>query len=122
MAPAPLVATELVRGLGGGSLRASRPGPQPYQQAVHLTAKSPWGLDRASVPAGDDRWQGAPGYGTPILPVTFGPIVGNAQHLAVLGGASAALAPCGNVVGVHFGEPPYLALIGIMANGAELTI
>ena len=27
----------------------------------------------------------APGYGMPILSITFGPVVGNAEHLAVLG-------------------------------------
>ena len=56
------------------------------------------------------------------LSVAFGAIVGDAEHLAVLGRASAALAPCGNVVGVHFGELIYLALVGGMADCAERTI
>ena len=38
----------------------------------------------------------------PALSITFGPIVGSAEHLAVLGRAFAAFAPRGNVVGVHF--------------------
>ena len=63
-----------------------------------------------------------PGYGTPILSIAFGPIVGDTEHLAVLGRAFAALAPRGNVVGVHFGELPYLALVGSMADCAERTI
>ena len=59
------------------------------------------------------------GCGTSILSITFGPIVGNAEHLAVLCRTSAALAPCGNVVRVHFGELPYFALIGSMADCAD---
>src|SRR5258706_221868 len=34
------------------------------------------------------------GCGTPISTITFGSIVGNAEHLAVLGRAIATLAPC----------------------------
>lgn len=64
----------------------------------------------------------APGCGAPKLSITFGPIVGNAEHLAVFGRAFAAFAPCGDVVRVHFGELPYLAFIGTMANCAERTI
>ena len=64
----------------------------------------------------------APGCGAPILSITFGPIVGNAEHLAVFSRASTAFAPCGDVVRVHFGELPYLAFIGTMANCAERTI
>ena len=48
--------------------------------------------------------------------------MGSAEHLAVLGQAFAASAPCGNVVRVHFGELPYLAFIGSMADCAERTI
>ena len=44
------------------------------------------------------------------------------EHLAVFSRAPAALAPCSNVVRVHFGEPPYLALIGSMTDCAEWTI
>src|SRR5947207_11432466 len=57
-----------------------------------------------------------------MLSVAFGAIVGGTEHLAVLSRASAALAPCRNVVRVHFGELPYLALIGSMADCAERTI
>ena len=64
----------------------------------------------------------APGHGTPILAVAFGAIVGHTEHLAILSRTSAALAPCRNVVRVHFGELPYLALIGSMAECAEWTI
>ena len=64
----------------------------------------------------------AAGYGTPILSITFGPIVGNAEHLAVLGRTFAALAPCGNVVGVHFVELIDSALVRIVPNRAERTI
>lgn len=64
----------------------------------------------------------APGCGTPILSITFGPIVGNAEHLAVVGRTFAAFAPRGNVIRVHFGELPHLAFIGTMANCAERTI
>ena len=60
--------------------------------------------------------------GRPRLPVAFGAIVGGTEHLAVLSRASAALAPCGNMVRVHFGEFPYPALIGGMADCAERTI
>ena len=56
------------------------------------------------------------------LSVAFGAIVGGAEHLTVLSRASAAPAPCGNVVCVHFTELPYLALIGSMADCAERTI
>src|SRR6266550_1658384 len=67
-----------------------------------------WSKDRGADPAKCNVivWRPspllAPGYGTPILSITFGPIVGSAEHLAVLGRTFAALAPCGNVVGVHF--------------------
>jgi hypothetical protein len=57
-----------------------------------------------------------------LLSVAFGAIVGSAKHLAVIRRASAALAPCGNVVRVHFGQLPYLALIGSMADCAKRTI
>ena len=64
----------------------------------------------------------APGCGASILPITFDPIVVSAEHLAVLGRTPATLAPCGNMVRLHFGELPYLALIGIRAYCAERTI
>ena len=54
--------------------------------------------------------------------ITFGPIVGNAEHLAVLGRASAALAPCGNVVGVHFVELIDPALVRVVPNRAERAV
>ena len=57
-----------------------------------------------------------------MLSITFGSIVGNAEHLAILGQTSAAFAPCGDVVSVHFGELPYLALIRTMANCTERAI
>ncbi len=60
--------------------------------------------------------------GVPILSITFGPIVGDTEHLAVLGRASAALAPCRNVVRVHFRELPNLTLIGSMTYCTERTI
>ena len=44
----------------------------------------------------------APDDDTPLLSITLGPIMGNAQHLAVLSRAIAALAPRGNVIGIHF--------------------
>ena len=40
------------------------------------------------------------------LSIAFGAIVRNAEHLAVLSRGSAALAPCFDVVRVHFGELP----------------
>ena len=51
----------------------------------------------------------SPAFGeTPILSVAFGAIVGGAEHFAVLSHAFATLAPCGNVVRVHFLEPKRL--------------
>ena len=58
----------------------------------------------------------------PRLSVALGPVVGDAQHLAVIGGTAAALAPCGDMVRVHLGHRSNLALAGIMADGAERTI
>ena len=63
-----------------------------------------------------------PGCGTPILSITFGPIVGNAEHLAVLGRTFAAFAPCGNVVGVHFVELIDSALVRVVPNRAERAV
>lgn len=48
--------------------------------------------------------------------------MGDAQHLAVIGGTAAALAPSGHMVRVHLGHLPYLALVGIMAHGAERAV
>lgn len=60
--------------------------------------------------------------GKGLLSITFGPIVGNAEHLAVLGRAIAALAPCGNVVGVHFLKLIDFALIRGVPNRAERAV
>jgi hypothetical protein len=56
------------------------------------------------------------------LSITFGPIVGNAEHLAVVGRASAALAPCCNVVGVHFVEIIDPALVRVVPNRTERAV
>ncbi len=56
------------------------------------------------------------------LSITFGPIVGNAEHLAVLGRTFAAFAPRGNVVGVHFVELIDSALVRVVPNRAERTV
>src|SRR5687768_5959172 len=53
------------------------------------------------------------------LSVAFSPIVGNAEHLAVLGRAVAAFAPCRNMVGVHFVEVVDSLFIGVVADGAK---
>lgn len=39
----------------------------------------------AAAVSGSQPLVHAPGCGTPRLPITFGPIVGSAEHLAVLG-------------------------------------
>src|ERR1035437_4767171 len=62
------------------------------------------------------------GCGTPILSITFGPIVGNTEHFAVVGRASAALAPCGNVVRVHFIELIDSALVRVVPHCAERAV
>ena len=59
---------------------------------------------------------------TAVPSITFGSIVGNAEHLAVLGRTFAALAPCGNVVGVHFLELISFALVRAVPNRAERTV
>ena len=43
-------------------------------------------------------------------------VVGLAQHLAVLNARRAALAPCRDVVGVHFIQPPDLTPVGFMSG------
>ena len=48
--------------------------------------------------------------------------MGNAEHLAVVGRASAALAPCCNVVGVHFVELINPALVRVVSTRAEWTV
>ena len=48
--------------------------------------------------------------------------MGNAEHLAVVGRASAALAPCCNVVGVHFVELIDPALVRVVANRTERAV
>jgi hypothetical protein len=58
----------------------------------------------------------------PILSITFGFIVGAAEHLAVLGGAIAALAPCCNVVRVHFLELIDPAIVRVVANRTERAV
>ena len=60
--------------------------------------------------------------GTRILSITFGPIVGDAKHLAVLGRTFAALAPCCNVVGVHFVKFIDPALVRAVPNRAERAV
>jgi hypothetical protein len=45
----------------------------------------------------------AAAYGTPNLSIAFGTIVVGTEHLAVFSRAPAALAPCCNVICVHFG-------------------
>src|SRR3984957_3632563 len=62
------------------------------------------------------------GLWNPQLSITFGPIMGNAEHLAVLGRPFAALAPCGNVVGVHFVDFIDSALVRVAPNRAERTV
>lgn len=59
---------------------------------------------------------------TPVLSITFGSIMSNAEHLAILDRTSSALAPCRNMVRIHFGELPYFALMSSMANCAERAI
>src|SRR3954447_9760138 len=60
--------------------------------------------------------------GTPTLTITFGSIVGNAEHLAILGRTIAALAPRVNVVGVHFIELIDSAFFRVVPNRAERTV
>src|SRR5579884_310041 len=48
--------------------------------------------------------------------ITFCPIVGNAEHLAVVGRGCTALAPCGNMVSVHFLKVVDPALVCVVAN------
>ncbi len=62
------------------------------------------------------------GCGTPILPITFDSIVGNAEHFQVVGRASATLAPCGNVVRVHFVELIDSALVRVVPHCAERAV
>ena len=64
----------------------------------------------------------APGCRTSILFIAFGPVMGDAKHLAVLRRASAAFAPCGNVVGIHFVELIDSALVRVVPNRAERTV
>jgi hypothetical protein len=54
--------------------------------------------------------------------ITFGPIVGKAEHLAVVGRASAALTPRCNVVRIHFVELIDPALVRVVANRTEWTV
>lgn len=48
--------------------------------------------------------------------------MGNAEHFAVVGRASAALAPCGNVVRVHFVELIDSALVRVVPYCAERAV
>ena len=64
----------------------------------------------------------SPGRGKQKSPIAFCPIVGDTKHLAVISRTSTALAPGGNVVCVHFGEIPYLAFVGSMADCAERAV
>src|SRR5262249_53175376 len=57
-----------------------------------------------------------------MLSITFGPIVGNAEHLAVVGRASAALAPCCNMVGVHLLEIIDPVLVRVVPNRTERAV
>jgi hypothetical protein len=88
-------------------------------RADYLPCRAASGQFAAS---GFPRLLHALGCGTPILPITFGPIVVNAEHLAVVGRASAALAPCCNVVSVHFVELINPALGRAVPNRAERTV
>ena len=58
----------------------------------------------------------------PRLAITFGLIVGFAEHLAVLGRTIAAFAPRGDVVGVHFVELIDSALVRVVPKRAERTV
>lgn len=53
------------------------------------------------------------------LSISFGPIVGGAEHLAVLGRAFAPLAPCSDVVRIHFVELIDSALVGVVPDCSE---
>ena len=58
----------------------------------------------------------------PGLSINLRAIVGNAEHLAILCRTFAALAPCGNVVGVHFLKQINSALVRAVPNRAERTV
>lgn len=64
----------------------------------------------------------SPGCAMPMLSIAFGPIVGNTEHLAVFGRASAALTPCGDVVGVHLVKLVTSALVRVGPNRAQRAV
>ena len=53
----------------------------------------------------------------PLL-ISLCPVMCLAKHLAVCNVRAAALAPCRNMVGIHFVELPDTLTISIMADGA----
>lgn len=57
-----------------------------------------------------------------FLSITFGPVVGSAEHLAVPGCTFAAFAPCRDVVGVHFVELVDSALVRGVPDRAERAV
>lgn len=52
------------------------------------------------------------------LAITFCTVVRLAEQLTVTGRGGTALAPGGNMVGVHLVELPHLSFVGVMSHGA----
>lgn len=57
-----------------------------------------------------------------MLSVSLGPVMGDAEHLAVVRRVRAALAPGRHVVGVHLLEIVNPALVGIEAERAQRAV
>lgn len=57
-----------------------------------------------------------------FLPVPFGSVVRLAEHFAVGAVGCAALAPCGYVVGVHFGEFPDFVFVCVFRHGTVWAV
>jgi hypothetical protein len=88
-------------GMDGIEMKACFTAPGDGWSYSELTTSVPLrSIGRTPFFAG--RARSSRGYGTQVLSIAFGAIVGDTEHLAVLGRACAAFAPCGNVVRVHF--------------------